>query len=349
MFKKFLKRALAIGLMIFTLSISGVACKTVSDDEKLQNLLQTKRELLFDENGNFKVLICADVHANGTLPENVKSNLETLVERENPNLVIFTGDNTICNSKKSLKEALNSMVGLIEQKGIAWCHVYGNHDHEGGLIKSVMQPVYESYDYCLSKHGDKSLSGVGNYVLPIYKSGDSEPKALVWCLDSGNYISEIDKLKSEYNADFEGHRNSGYDYIKSDQIAWYEESSRLIENKFGKKINSLMAFHIPLQESYYAWVDRENWEWTGSKNEEVCASGINSGLFNKILSRGDVKAIVNGHDHVNDYMVNYHGVKLCYSPNFSTLTYHSESVMGARVFNINESGEISTYVSYLYK
>ncbi|MBR6738022.1 MAG: metallophosphoesterase [Clostridia bacterium] len=348
MIKKILKKALAVILMA-VLALSGCKDVTLTTEEKVNNLLYSKRTLQFDDNGNFKVLIIADVHANGTLPSNVKTNIETLVNRENPNLVIFTGDNTICNSTISLKKALNSMTQLIEQKGISWCHVYGNHDHEGGLSKSQMQSVYESYNHCVSKSGDSNVSGVGNYVLPIYKNGETSPSALVWCLDSGNYISESDKQKPEYNASFEGHTYSPYDYIKSDQIKWYKESSSLLENYFHKKINSLMAFHIPLQETYYAWVERDNYEWTGVRNEVVGASGINSGLFSVLKERGDVKAVVNGHDHINDYMVNYQGIKLCYSPNVSTLTYHDESVMGARVFNINESGEITTYVSYLFK
>lgn len=90
-------------------------------------------------------MILADVHAYGTIPDNVKNNIETLVNKEQPNLVIFTGDNTICNSPLKVKEALQSMVDLIEKLEIPWCHVYGNHDDESGVSKEVQQKIYESF------------------------------------------------------------------------------------------------------------------------------------------------------------------------------------------------------------
>ncbi len=320
---------------------------------KVEAQLESKKKLVFGENGQFKALVVADVHAVGTLPENVQTNIRTLVDRENPDLVIFTGDNTICSNEEQLRAALDSMVGYIEDKQIAWCHVYGNHDHEGGMSKEEMQPIFESYDYCVSKWGDTAISGVGNYVLPVYKR-DGEIGSLVWCLDSGNYLSEEDKasLLPVESPDFLGMPNSPYDYIKADQIHWYYSTSLLFEEYFQKKIPSLMAFHIPLQETYYAWQNRLGLSnWTGEKNETVGASLVNSGLFYSLTERGDVKAVVNGHDHINDFMVEYKGIKLCYSPNVSTLTYHDERMMGGRVFIMDEQTPdvISTRVQYLFR
>ena len=61
--------------------------------------------------------------------------------------------------------------------------------------------------------------------------------------------------------------------------------------------------------------------------------------------------IVNGHDHVNDFMVKYHGVMLCYSSTVSTMSYYQENLLGARVFSFSqdEEGPITTYMSYLNK
>ena len=217
------------------------------------------------------------------------------------------------------------MVEYIESKKIPWCHVYGNHDDEYGVSKLDQQAIYESFDYCLSKNGLEELYGVGNYVLPIYKHNSNDLASLVWCLDSGNYLGEITSdLPVGFDNYYPEYHDSDYDYIHMNQINWYKETSIMLEQMYGRKIPSLMAFHIPLQESYYAWCNKDNLEWTGSKNERVCSSRINSGLFDVLKERQDVLAVVNGHDHINDFMVKYEGIKLCYSPNVSTLTYYDE-------------------------
>ena len=229
-------------------------------------------------------------------------------------------------------------------------HVYGNHDSEGAVSREEQQVIYESFDYCISKTGD-DLTGVGNYAIPLLGSNSNELKFVFWGLDSGTYISEEDKINLLPNVPvFEGHVNSPYDYIHQDQIDWYASASAQIEEYTGGvKVPGLMAFHMPLQETYTAWLDRENLGYTGQKRDPVCASAYNSGLFDVICERGDIKAIINGHDHINDFMVNYKGVKLCYSSSFSTNTYNNVDMHGSRVFVIKESdpANIETYMSYV--
>lgn len=337
----------------------------LQNDERAAALLESKIRLSCDENGDFKTLVLADVHAPGKIAEEVEQNIRKLVDEEQPDLVIFTGDNAICSNEETLRAALDSMVGYIESKGIAWCHVYGNHDHDGGLSKEQMQPIYESYEYCVSKWGDKDLFGVGNYVLPVYEYESDKISSLVWCLDSGSRLSDEDRKDyiptrpidniampdNIFNA-IMGIHNSPYDYIHADQVQWYCETSVFFEEYFGRKIPSIMAFHIPLQESFFAWTNREGLgNWTGEKNEDVSCSQINTGLFTMLVHRGDVLAVVNGHDHTNSFMVEYKGIKLCYSPGVSTYGYHDTNVMGGRVFvsNSNNPTEITTYINYLFR
>ena len=347
-------------LLIISLTISVfTSCKKeeVNEDQTLKNrvteTLSSKIRLSFDEEGDFRILVIADVHARGELPEMVSENIKELVDEEDPSLVIFTGDNTICSTEDELKASLNTMVGYIEEKQIPWCHVYGNHDDESGLTKEEQQSIYESYEYCISKSGDESLSGVGNYVLPVYKNESEDIGFLVWCLDSGAYLSDSDKnsmLPFTGVTDYQGMPESPYDYIKADQINWYYNTSLDIERYYGEKINSVMAFHIPLQETYYAWENRGDLTYTGEKNDFVGASMINSGLFYSLLSRQDVKAVVNGHDHTNDFMVEYAGIKLCYAPTVSTVDYYQFNLIGGRVFKINQDNtdNVETYVNHLF-
>lgn len=354
---------LAIGCLSVGSFFIGRLTSPDKSDEKIaaenaaraQSLLESKIRLSCDENGDFTTMILADVHATGPISMGSREKIKMIVDEEEPDLIIFTGDNACCQNEEELRKALDSIVGYIEEKQIPWCHVYGNHDHEGGMTKAQMQAVYESYPHCLSKWGDKSLTGVGNYVLPIYEYESDDISSLVWCLDSGNYLSEEDEkgLIPVKDTDYSGWTGTHYDYIHADQIAWYYQSSQFLEEYYNDFLPSIMAFHIPLQETYYAWQNRSKLSYTGEKNDPVGASQINSGLFTALVERGDVLAVVNGHDHINDYMVEYMGIKLCYSPVASTHGYHDDAMrmLGSRIFktNSNDPYEVETYVHYMYR
>ena len=309
---------------------------------KALELLDTKHKLYYNDDGSFRVLIIADAHMNYTADsskvESVRERIKLLVDRTEPNLVIFTGDNTIgSSSEEKLRANLDVLVGYIEEKKIPWCHTYGNHDHEGSLSNAAQQPIYESYEYCVSKAGDADIFGTGNYVLGVYNKDDTLGAA-VYCFDSGAYAS-----------------GGGYDFIKDDQIAWYKEASELLEEYNGGKVKGIMAFHIPLRENITAYEKRDDtsfvYEYTGQRNENICASNYDNNFFETVLERGDIKAIVTGHDHINDYMYNYLGVKLASSPNVSDLTYTNSGLQGGRVFDLNTStlDDIPTYVEYVIK
>ncbi len=309
--------------------------------QKVNKLLESKHKLYYNDDGSFRVLVIADVHmsawSDATNVQTAKDRIKMLVDRENPNLVIFTGDNTIgSSSADKLRQNIDAMAGYLEEKKIPWCHVYGNHDHEGALSHAAQQEIYEEYEYCISK-SEEGLSSVGNYVHGIYKR-DGTLGGVVYLINSNTY----DTVKG------------GYDYIKDDQIAWYKETSELLEEyNGGKAVRGIMAFHIPLIENNTAYNNRNNkdivYEFTGDRNENICASATDTNLLETIFERGDIKAIVTGHDHVNDYMLNYKGVKLCSSPNVSDLTYTNATLQGGRVFDmaIATMDNIPTYVSYV--
>jgi 3',5'-cyclic AMP phosphodiesterase CpdA len=311
-------------------------------ETKVEKLLESKHKLTFNDDGSFRVLILADTHmtveADVLKIQELRNRIKLLVDREKPDLVIFTGDNTIRSSNEViLRRNLAVLVGYLEEKQIPWCHVYGNHDHENALSKEEQQKIYESYEYCVSKTNPEGvyISGVGNYVNAVYNK-DGSIGAVIYCLDSGTYFGD------------------GYDYIKASQISWYKETSELIqEYNGGKVVPGIMAFHIPLKENTDAYNNRDNkkivLEYSGGKNENISSSAVDTNLLETAFERGDIKAIVTGHDHVNDYMYNYKGIKLASSPNFSDLAYTSSSVQGARVFDLNLStiDNVVTYVSYI--
>ena len=310
--------------------------------EKAEELLESKIRLTYNEDGSFKVLILADLHMNvaGYSAEKVqrtKDRIKEIVDRVDPDLCILTGDNTINSSDvDKLKANIDACVGYLEEKEIPWCHVYGNHDHESALMKSIQQGVYESYEYCVSKSGTIA-SRPGTYALGVYNA-DGSLGSVIYCINSGDY----DSVKG------------GYGYISDKQITWYKETSELLEEyNNGEKVKGIMAFHIPLIENETAHTNRDNkelvYEYDGGRNENMCPSKTDTTLYETALERGDIVAIVTGHDHINDYMYNYQGIKLSSSPSVSELTYYSDLYSGARVFDLNTEtiDNVPTYVEYL--
>ena len=304
-------------------------------------MVQTKHKLTYNDDGSFRIMTLADAHMNleagAEKIQDLKDRIKLLVDKVKPSLIIFTGDNTMYSgSEEKLRANIDVLVSYIEEKQIPWCHVYGNHDHEHAISKPEQQKIFESYEYCVSKTG-QDIAGTGNYALGIYNR-DGSLGSVVYCIDSGSY----------------DHVNGGYDYIKDDQIEWYRSTSeKLKENNGGKAVPGIMAFHIPLRENIDAHNSRDNselvYEMTGNNNEGVCASKTHTKLFEVALNQGDIKAIVTGHDHVNDYMYNYRGIKLCAAPNVGDLTYTNIAFQGSRVFDMNLEtiDNIKTRVEYV--
>ena len=314
-----------------------------SVDPELQDevdaLLHSKHKLTYNEDGSFRVLIIADAHMNTTASESsvqaVKDRIKALVDRVNPNLVIYTGDNTIKSAtEKQLRLNIDAIAGYVEEKKIPWCHVYGNHDYENALSNANQQPIWESYEYCVSKNTE-GVSGTGNYALGVYNT-DGSLGSVVYLLDSGAYGP------------------GGYGYPTQDRIDWYKQTSETLQAyNGGVPVKGMMAFHIPLVENNHAYENRTNteivYEWDGQRNEGICSSSYDTNLLETIFDRGDVKLIVTGHDHINDYMFNYKGVKLASSPNISDLSYTNRTIQGSRVIDLNANtiDNIPTHVTYV--
>jgi len=89
-----------------------------------------------------------------------------------------------------------------------------------------------------------------------------------------------------------------YDWIAHDQIAWYRRVSALLGR---------------------------------------CGPALNSGFFAALVEAGDVMGAFCGHDHVNDYEGELHGVRLAYGRVTGFAEYGREGFpRGARVIRLYE-------------
>jgi predicted MPP superfamily phosphohydrolase len=281
-----------------------------------------KPTLKFGSDGNFKIVQFADSQDGAIIDPRTVDLMNKILDYEKPNLVVLTGDNIDgkCKSARDVKEAINSIAGPMEKRGIPWAVVFGNHDEEHGMMsKEEMMKLYMSYAHNISEIGFKDNTRVGNYNLLIKGSKSDIPAFNIYMLDSGKYSSDM----------------QAYEWIKENQIAWYKDTYTQLKVKYNNTIPALMFFHIPLPEWKVLW---NSGTAIGERNEEECSPTVNSGLFKELVAGGDVKGVFVGHDHVNDYVGKLQGITLGYSRSIGYGTYGKEGFSrGARVFSIKES------------
>lgn len=297
-----------------------------------ENVVSTNPKLKFHADGTFKIVQFADIHGGPQKDTKAITLMNNVLNCEKPDLVILTGDNTDgkCRTVKDIKKAINIIAEPMESKNIPWAIAFGNHDDEHGVLtKKEMMKIYTTYSNNLSRYGDESISGVGNYNLLIEGSKSAAAAFNIYILDSGKYAPE---------------NIGGYDWIKPDQINWYKSTANALKEKYKRTIPAIMFFHIPLKEFKLAW---GNGNTVGQRNEEENASKINSGLFSALLEIGDVKGVFCGHDHTNDYCAELSGIRLGYGRNVGNQTYGKDGLpKAARVFLIKEN-ELENFQTWI--
>jgi hypothetical protein len=288
-----------------------------------------KRKLQFREDGTFTIVQFTDLHFSdaGADPEGgpnernqrTRRLMEEVIRAERPDLIVLTGDVvTGCDSDDPIR-SFREAVEVVEASGIPWALVYGNHDTEAKVTRDEMTDVVLGYANTVTEAGPAELPGRCNYVLEV-ADRDGNAAAALYFLDSGN-LSAVPGVE-------------GYDWIRREQINWYVETSRrLAARNGGTPFPALAFFHIPLPEYRTVW---ELSKARGNKFEDVYCPPVNSGFFAALVEMGDVMGTFVGHDHVNDYEGELHGIRLCYGRATGYNTYGKEDMeRGARIIRLH--------------
>ena len=266
---------------------------------------------------NFKIMQLADIQAETSEKcENAFTDIKKLVKKEEPNLIVLTGDNVYMPESEDL---FNTLVSNMESLNTPWAAVFGNHDSEGVLSKNAMADKFTEAENCLFYKGEKGVDGVGNYVINL-TTAQNKIEYSVFLLDSHMYAK------------------GGYDWIRDNQIKWYERAVNEITRLNGNKVvPSLAFFHIPLQEYIDAKESLDNGESEGFGvfKEDISPGVVNAGFFSKALELKSTKAIFCGHDHVNNCDINYQGIHLVYGLKSSKCSYYDKSLLGATVITLS--------------
>jgi len=273
---------------------------------------------------DFKIVTFTDPHFVGDLNDagdavSLKL-IENTVKQEKPDLIVLTGDIAL---GAEAEQAARNLASLFERYNQYWGFVLGNHDGENaqGVSRKELVEIFCSYRHCVVSEGTEDVWGEGNCIVNIKKGTGEVIQSLVF-IDSGN------RLLQEYCEAYGFAYNGGYDFIKYDQIEWYKSEMRKIASNNGNRMpDSIMFLHIPLKEYRIAYneANQNDTIISGMRREDECDSPYNTGMFDAILEIGSTKAVVCGHDHINDYIVDYQGVKLMYSNSTSFNSYYMRS------------------------
>ena len=286
---------------------------------------------------DFRILCSTDLHIDEDYELNNRT-LQQLADRIadlKPDLVVLTGDCVL--SKYQQIDAIQ-FAKMMESIGVYWTYVFGNHEarEEKGSFKYQLFKSFIDSPYCLCKFGDKALYGYGNFTVNIMSDENTVRKTLVF-LDSGRYVREPYCTNDGVPKGLEG-----ADYVKPNQIKWYEGEIAALKKQYGDDLKSMLYLHIPVPEYSKLFTQNADGKYVPNENvqvlygemrEEIGCSPYNSGLF-EAMKRNGTEAMFCGHDHCNDFCAKYEGVYLVYN---QTGGYNCYRLYDSKVMSSDES------------
>lgn len=307
--------------------------------------------LRFDENGKFKIMIFADIQDDETVEETTLQFMSESLDKYNPDLVVYLGDNTVARGEDNQRIAIEAITEPCISRKIPFALVFGNHDQEQGVDKETLLAMYKSIgkELCLTwDAGD--IYGCGNSNLLIMSSKNLlKPAFNLWFIDSGSTLYD------------ENGDRKGYDYVREDQIKWYEDTAEHLKVfNDGKIIPAILFQHIIVPEVYEAMYPSlpvsigstykgvsylpipTMSKFTGMAFEDPCPSYTSVGQFDSLVKTGDVIASFYGHDHLNDFSTSYKGIDMTAVPSVGCHSYSNDMTRGIGLITLDEN-DLTTY------
>lgn len=248
------------------------------------------------ENG-FKVLILSDPHLS-MLSSRTRWSLHAIVghiSREKPDLIIIAGDIVlgIFTNHKFVE-----LCKLLEKFEVPFAFVLGNHDSQIPYVvgREDIIRICSSFTHSAIHVNEIDNKRYGNYAVHI---SDNEKiiRSFIF-LDSGGKITKEEEKEFKIKG--------GYSFITANQIKFYK-------NSLYKGVNSTLIVHIPPEEFETAY--KEGNVIRGERRETVSSSKYNSGMFKAVLESNSTDSIYVGHDHLNDFVSIYKGIRFVYIQN----------------------------------
>ena len=362
LFLKIVGIVLVVVVLFFAVTSLITTVGKNSNMKKIESFEQVKIENRIvpveDENGywtfitdrDFKVVQLTDVHIGAGFMSHGKdlkalNAVAAMVTAEKPDLVIVTGDIAYpippqAGTDDNLASA-KMFANLMEKLGVYWTVTFGNHDTEiySDYDRAEIADFYENggFKYCLFKSGPEDVEGYGNNIINI-KNSKGEITQSIFTFDSHSYLRH-DILGF-------GH---GYENIRESQVEWYRNCveeltayNKSVSDMKNPVPSSTAFFHIPLTEYQDAWYEYVKNDFKDTENVKFLHGVAGEGgiivfpgegedeLFETMLELGSTKGVFCGHDHENNFSIEYKGIQLSYGMSIDYLAYIGISRVGAQ-------------------
>ena len=292
----------------------------------------------------------AEGHVNREI---VEYTVKELVKRTNPDLITVSGD----LAWAGCDGAYAMLAEFLEQFQIPWAPIWGNHDNQNGAkYIDKIATLYQSQPHCLYEKGALSL-GNGNYVICIEEDGKIVES--IFMMDSHDKVTYVDE---------QGEEKLAWAKLTAEQIEWYKEQTDIVKGK--GCTDSTLIVHIPI--FAYRTASRAAYKgsislnevtlaqaegadcWTegyldsvGVQHEDVSSYPYDDGVFAAIKEKGITKHVIAGHDHVNNWIIRYDGVKMIFALKTGPGCYWDSCMNGGTVLKINQNGVYNVSHEYV--
>lgn len=305
------------------------------------------------KNGFFKLMQIADTQEVSFVSPDTVRLIELALDREQPDLVVFTGDQIkgysstfLGDTMKKIDRTLSALLAPLEARGVPFCVTFGNHDDNCGVANHLQMPLYAKHKGFIQGR-PRSDTDQGTFSLQIFDSDNRTPAFCLYLIDSG---------KKQAGA---------YPPVTKEQIAWYRNERDRLFSENGRYLPALVFQHIPLPEYFNVLVHAEKTqkgavEAFGAHKGEFyvlpqdavargdflleapAAAEWDGGEFAALKEKGDVLGVFAGHDHNNSFVLPYQGVDLGYAQGAGFHVYGPGSRRGVRIFELEERGAYTT-------
>lgn len=307
-------------------------------------------ELKFN-NGKFRIMQIADTQDTSMTSPDTVNFIRCAVKKAKPDLVVFSGDQlkgygitfNIGNRKANPKIAIDNILKPIDEAGVPFTFVFGNHDDQCAADKKQQLEIYKNHKNCLAFNADDTIDGYANHNLLIMGE-DGKPSLNVLLIDS---------LSMSLNGKCSP--------VSKNQIEWYKTVRDDLKEKYGDYVPTILFQHIPVPEMWnllmevpkkkgvatgyrdhagkfyglnpeYCVIDDRSFVW-----ETPAAPEVNTGEFDALNEKGEVFAMFFGHDHNNSFVGEYKGMKMGYTQGCGFNVYGPADKRGVRIFDFCEN------------
>lgn len=308
--------------------------------------------MLTYKNGKFRLMQITDVQDTQFTSPDTLNFMRAVLEKEKPDLVVFTGDQVksygfsiaLGSSRKNIEKAIRNIIAPLEEKGIPFTFVYGNHDIPRKTGDYDFQTdIYESSPCCANGEAFSRFKRTDCLCIPVFADDGVKPLLALYMIDNCSKLPD------------------GGNGANTNQMDWMEQTSdSLAQMNGGEKVPSLAFQHIPVYEMYemleevpegtkgaiegnrrktghfYRVTDamRARGEFMG---ECVSCPGTPSEQFERWVKMGNVMGAYFGHDHTNCFTGNVRGVDLGYTAGIGFNAYGPDVNRGVRIFDFDEN------------